>query len=98
MELAPLPPTFAATRAALHALARDVVSPARERVTGRIGLRSTPEGFGTPHFGDDERVRVAGAELVRESPAGETREPIAGVDPEASLALGAWYAFADSVL
>ena len=98
MTLAPLPPEFAATRDALHLLAQAVISPARERVTGRIGLRATPDGFGTPPFGEDERVRVEGGELVRESRAGETREPIDGVDAAASRALGAWYAFGDSLL
>lgn len=98
MTLDPLPPTFAETRDALHRLAQEVISPARERVTGRIGLRATPGGFGTPQFGDGERVRVEGAELVRESAAGESREPIDGIDEAAARALGAWYAFGDSVL
>jgi hypothetical protein len=71
-ELPELPPSFAETRDALHALAEHVVAPARQRATGRIGLVATPGGFGTPSFGDGERVRVEGAELVHEHP-GSTR-------------------------
>jgi hypothetical protein len=98
VTLAALPPTFRDTRLALHALAQEVISPARERVTGRIGLRATPGGFGTPRFGDDVRLRVDGTELVRSSAAGDTREPIEGIDEAASRALGAWYAFGDALL
>ena len=38
----PLPPTFAATRQALHSVAAERVSPERQRVMGRIDLRATP--------------------------------------------------------
>lgn len=64
-ELAPLPDGFAETRDALHRLAAHVLAPARKAVTGRIGLRSTPGGFGTPPFGDDEQLRVEGVSLIR---------------------------------
>lgn len=63
-SLDPLPATFAATRDALHSVAEHVVCVARHRVTGRIGLRATPGGFGTPFYGDDEQVRVDGDEVV----------------------------------
>jgi len=59
-----LPATFATTRAALHAVAEHVVAPARWAVNGKIGLRFTLDGFGTPFFGDDQQVRVEGGELV----------------------------------
>ena len=98
MTLEPLPATFADTRVALHRLAQEVISPARERVTGRIGLRATPGGFGTPPFGDGEQVRVEGAELVRCAGGGEERETIEVIDEAGSRALGAWYAFGDSLL
>jgi hypothetical protein len=64
--LAPLPPTFPATRKALRALACYVIAPARKARTGRIGLRATGDGFGTPPFEDGSRVLVRGAVLVRE--------------------------------
>jgi len=130
--LSHLPPTFADTCAGLRALACYVIAPARKAVTERIGLRSTPGGFGTPPFGDrDRRVRVraerlivdeGGAELAsapittltdaaalvgiplssdpgvgHDIPAFAPDTPLA-VDPGASLALGAWYEFAVSVI
>jgi hypothetical protein len=52
------------TRNAWHVLAEHVVAPARHRVNGKIGLRFTRGGFGTPYFGADEQVRVADEGLV----------------------------------
>jgi hypothetical protein len=73
----PLPATdtLVRTRLALHALAEHVLCPARYRVNGKIGLRFTRGGFGTPFFGTDEQVRVEGRTLVLTafSPARETR-------------------------
>jgi hypothetical protein len=71
--LDPLPVAFGDTRAAMHALAEHVIAPARYRVEGRIGLIPTPGGFGTPTFGDGERVRVEGVELIHERPGTTTR-------------------------
>ena len=59
-----LPPTFAATRDGLHRLACYVIAPARKARTGRIGLRATGDGFGTPPFADGPRIVVRGAQLV----------------------------------
>jgi hypothetical protein len=53
-----------ATRRSWHALAEHVVAPARHAVNGKIGLRYTRGGFGTPFYGDDEQVRVVGRALV----------------------------------
>jgi hypothetical protein len=64
--LRPLPATFSATRAGLHALACYVISPMRKARTGRIGLRPTGDGFGTPLFDDGTRVLVRGDRLVHE--------------------------------
>jgi hypothetical protein len=64
--LEPLPDTYEETRDALHRLASHVLAPARKAVSGKIGLRPTPRGFGTPPFGDGRRLRVEGASLVRE--------------------------------
>ncbi len=71
--LAPLPDSFVATRDGLHALAEHVMAPARYRVDGHISLVATPGGFGTPTFGEGERVRVDGVELVHERPGTSTR-------------------------
>jgi hypothetical protein len=71
-----LPPAFASTRDALHALAEHVVSAAYFHATTHIGLRPTPRGFGTPVFGDRERVRVDGTGLVHERAGAERRAEI----------------------
>lgn len=62
--LAPLPVAFAETRAALHVLAEHVLAPVRHAATGRIGLRFTHHGFGTPFFGADRQIRVEDGVLV----------------------------------
>ena len=46
------------TRGAWHRLAEHVVAPVRHRANGKIGLRYTRGGFGTPFFGADEQVRI----------------------------------------
>lgn len=66
MALPLLPATFATTRDALRVLACYAISPARKARTGRIGLRSTGAGFGTPPFDDGSRILVEGDRLVRE--------------------------------
>ncbi len=69
----PAAATFAETRLALHALAEHVVCAARSRANGKIGLRFTRGGFGTPYFGADEQVRVEGDTLVRVTGTTATR-------------------------
>ena len=71
-----LPVAFAPTRDALHALAEHVMSAAYFHATTHIGLRPTPRGFGTPVFGDRERVRVDGTGLVHEYAGAERRAEI----------------------
>jgi hypothetical protein len=57
--------TFAATRGAWHRLAEHVLAPARHRVNGKIGLRFTRHGFGTPFLdGPERQLRVEAATLV----------------------------------
>jgi hypothetical protein len=58
------PAELVATRRALHGLAEHVISPTRRRANGKIGLRYTLGGFGTPFFGNDVQIRVAGTTLV----------------------------------
>ncbi len=124
-----LPEVFASTRDALHALAEHVVSAAYFRTTKHVGLRPTPRGFGTPVFGDHERVRVDGTALVHERAGTERRAEITtlregaafvgvplgapdvytaatsldpdtplGIDHDAALALGDWYALGAALL
>jgi hypothetical protein len=73
------PPSLPTTRLALHRLAEQVLTPARQRANGKIALRYVAGGFGTPFFGDDVQVRVAGAELVVDSPRGERRAPLSSL-------------------
>jgi hypothetical protein len=80
-----LPESFANTRQALHALAEHVIAPARYRADGRIGLVPTANGFGTPAFGDRERVRVEGIELVHERPGTTTRIGITTLHDAAAI-------------
>ncbi|MDP9334176.1 MAG: hypothetical protein M3Q30_12840 [Actinomycetota bacterium] len=83
--LEPLPDSFVAARDGMHALAEHVLAPARYRSDGHIGLVQTPGGFGTPTFGDGERVRVDGVELVHERPGTSTRVRITTVGAAAQF-------------
>jgi hypothetical protein len=80
-------PAHAATRLTLHRVAAYAVSPARRRANGKIGLRFTLGGFGTPFFGADEQVRVEGDRLVHQR-GGE-----AGSEPITTLAAASAFAF-----
>ena len=75
-RLAAPPASLPATRLALHRLAEQVLSPARQRANGKIAMRYVGGGFGTPFFGDDVQIRVEGADLVVDSPEGSRRAPI----------------------
>jgi hypothetical protein len=94
----PLPEHYTETRTALHAIAVERVSPVREAVTGRIDLRATAGGFGTPVFDEDREVRVDGAELVTIARGAEAREELDGIDEAAARWLGRYFAFALHVL
>lgn len=84
--LEPLPDSYTETRDALHRLASHVLAPARKAVTGRIGLRPTPGGFGTPTFGDGEHLRVEGTSLVRQRDAGTEAIDITSLTAAATFA------------
>ncbi|MDQ6697999.1 MAG: hypothetical protein M3Z46_11150 [Actinomycetota bacterium] len=89
-RLTPPPPTFAATRSALHRVAVYVVSPSRRRVNTKIGLRFTLGGFGTPFFAGvrgDEQLRVVGGDLVRQVGDTATVEPISTLNQSSASAL-----------
>ena len=81
--LGPLPEGFAATRAAMHAVAEGLLKPKRELETGNeIALRFCEGGFGTATWHRDEpgaepgHVRVEGTELVLDEGGRETRLPV----------------------
>jgi hypothetical protein len=82
------PAALGATRRAWHALAEHVLAPARHAATGKIGLRFTRFGFGTPWFAapGPVQLRVEGTELVVDAHDAEQREPLATVGAAARLA------------
>src|SRR4051794_40813403 len=77
--LEPVPLTLAATRHALHTVAERVLSPARARDNGKIGLRWTLGGFGTPYFGNDAQIRIEGGQMVIDAAGEERRHPLSSV-------------------
>jgi hypothetical protein len=77
-SLEPLPASFAATVAALHRVAEQIVAPAR-KPDNEIALEATPGGFGTPPFDHDgvaQQVRVEGVELVHVADGHIHRAPL----------------------
>jgi len=74
--LVALPDSFAATRRALQAVAEHVIVAARYQANGKIGLRFTRAGFGTPLFGADRQARVEGGQLVLVSDGEVQRAPL----------------------
>jgi hypothetical protein len=82
-----VPPALVSTRPALHRVAERVISPVRQRDSGKIGLRWTLGGFGTPYFGADAQIRIEGAELVIDA-AGEERRHTLTTIREAAAAIG----------
>lgn len=86
-SLEAVPPTLGRTRASLHAVAEHVLSPARQRANGKIGLRWTLGGFGTPFFGADAQIRVDGGQLVIDAGGEERRHPLSTIR-DAAAAVG----------
>jgi hypothetical protein len=82
-QLPEVPESLVPTRLALHALAERVISPARRKANTKIGLRYTRGGFGTPFYGADVQVRVAGTELIVHEAGAERRAPITTLDAAA---------------
>lgn len=69
-RLDPLPDKYGTTRQALHQVAFFAVAPKRFAHTGKLGLRYTAGGFGTPffvgHSGTDDQVRVTSDLLIHQ--------------------------------
>jgi hypothetical protein len=82
------PPGYTRTRLALHRLAVYVLSPARQRASaGKMALRYTRGGFGTPFFGADEQARVAGTRLIRQRGAHAWQVPLTTLADAAAFVL-----------
>jgi hypothetical protein len=75
LTLPPLPDGLPATRDLLHQIAYFVLSPTRYREIGKMGLRATAGGFGTPEF-DGRVVRLDGLSLVDEAGDEVSTEPV----------------------
>jgi hypothetical protein len=88
--LAPLPATYTQTLESLHAVAEHVLAPARHAANGKIGLRFTYHGFGTPFFGADRQLRIEDGDLIDSD--GDRRHPLSTLGEAAKVtgvALGA---------
>lgn len=85
-RLPPAPAGLVETRASWHAVAEWVVAPARHSANGRIGLRWTRGGFGTPFFGNDRQVRVDGTDLVVIDDGVARRAPLTTLEEVAAFA------------
>lgn len=80
--------TLDQTRRALHAVAEHVLAAALHGATGRIGLRATPGGFGTPVFGGPDgsrQIRVDGVDLVVLDQGRERRAPLTTIRAAAEM-------------
>lgn len=76
IRLAPLPEGFEKGRRNLHQVAYFALAPKRYAETGRLGLRHTGSGFGTPAFVTEERAGVEGDRLILEKSGEEVSAPI----------------------
>ena len=88
-RLADPPGDVVPTRVGLHTIAEWVLSPARAAGNGKIGLRWTYGGLGTPFFrvdGADRQVRIEGAELVVDEVDHERRIPLTTLSAAADAA------------
>jgi hypothetical protein len=65
-RLTEVPAGYQQTRDALHQVAFFAVAPKRFAETGKLGLRYTRGGFGTPFYGADEQVRIEGDHLIHQ--------------------------------
>ncbi len=75
-RLPEVPPRLVETRRALNLLTFYVLSQVRKAANGKIAVRSTYRGFGTPFFGGDTQVRVEGTDIVVQQGTEVRTEPI----------------------
>lgn len=96
--LGPLADSFPDSRLAAHRVGAYILSPPRRQAMGRMGLRATPGGFGTPPFfgpGGMTQIALQGTDVVVHSDSGRRTQPITslaeagaltGVDPDVAWA------------
>ena len=89
MRLDALPDDFQFTRDQLHQIAFYAMAPARYAAEGRMGLRASPGGFGTPEF-DGRMARVEASLLVYEQHGNVATQTITTIR-EAAAFLGVEY-------
>jgi hypothetical protein len=82
-----VPDAYNDSRRTFHRLAAYVISPARQRANGKMALRWTLGGIGTPFFGADEQVRMVGTDLVLQRGEQAWVEPITTLDEAAAFVL-----------
>jgi hypothetical protein len=85
-RLGPAPDELAEARADLNRLAFYVMSPARRSVNGKIGLRWTLGGFGTPFYGADRQLRLEALDLVLQEAAAVRTAPLTTLASAAAVA------------
>lgn len=83
----PLAESYETSRNHLHQIAFFAVSPARHKEVGRMGLRPTPGGFGTPEF-NGQVARVEGTLLVHEKDGNTATQEISTVRAAAEFLTG----------
>jgi hypothetical protein len=84
--LEPVPACFATERDDFHRVGFHVLSTVRENATGKIALRYTHGGFGTPFYGHDEQLRVEGTRIVHQRGESVRSEPLTTLDAAAAFA------------
>jgi hypothetical protein len=84
MRVGPIPDDFQFARDQLHQIAFYALSPARYVRMGKMGLRATTDGFGTPEY--EGRVsRVEGSLLVHEQGGNIATQPITTIRAAAAF-------------
>ncbi len=90
-RIGPPPDDLVEVRRRLHGIVTNVLTPARYRVTGRIAMRWTPGGLGTPFFerdGQFTQVRLEADELVVQVGDDVTRHELTTIGDAVKATIG----------